>query len=129
MKALAILLLLAAAGARASVEKRVSRHPDRKLATEEFYRDGRKVGVHRSWYPDGRLRSETEFEAPNRARRYRTWFANGRLSKQIIFKDGLEAETKIYRETGQIYLNRVVRDGRVYGLPGGKACARVQEGS
>lgn len=112
--------------AEGSVEKRVEYYSDKKMAAETFFQNGRKVGVHRTWYLSGNLKSRSEFEKPNQMKLYQSWFENGKMSKQIVFKDGLETDTKIYRESGQIYLNRVVRNGRMYGLPGGKACTRVK---
>jgi antitoxin component YwqK of YwqJK toxin-antitoxin module len=111
----------------AAPKKEVSYYPNHQLAFERFYQKGHKVGRHRMWYPSGKLRSESDFSAPDQMKRYREWYENGVLAKEIIFANGLETETKIYRESGQIYVNRVMHNGRLYGLPGGKACDRVRE--
>lgn len=122
----AILLIVGVAQATpAPIERKVSYFPNKKLASEQQFQNGQKVGVHKSWYANGKLRVLVEYEKPDQPKIYKAWYENGQLAKVIVFKDGKEAETKIYRETGQIYLNRVIRNGRMYGLPGGKACSSV----
>lgn len=121
-----IFLILGVAQATpSSIDRQATYYPDEKLASEQFFQNGQKVGVHRTWYPSGKLKSLVEYEKPGQPKVYKTWYESGQLAKVIVFENGKEVDTKIYRETGQIYLNRVVRNGRVYGLPGGKACARV----
>lgn len=123
---LAFLICGVAWAAPALIQRAVTFHENKKIASERFFQEGRKVGVHKTWFPNGKLQSLVEFEKPNQAKILKTWYENGQLAKLITFKDGMEADTKIYRETGQIYLNRVVRNGRMYGLPGGKACSRIK---
>lgn len=109
------------------IEKKVTYYSDHKKATERFYQDGKSVGLNRSWYPNGKLQTETKFSKPNEMEVSKVWYDNGQLQKIITYKDGHDVQTKIYRKTGQIYLNRIWRNGRLYGLPGGRACEGVKQ--
>lgn len=121
------LFFLLVANASPKEGRQVERYANGKLMSERFYKNGQKVGVHRTWYANGKLRSQSEFSLQGQMTVFKDWYDNGVLSKQINFENGYEVSTKIYRKTGQIYINRIMKNGRIYGLPGGKACFRVKE--
>lgn len=108
-------------------QRQVTYYSNTKMATERFYLGDQKVGTHRTWYPSGQLKSRSSFSLPNTMELFEDWHDNGKLARQIRFENGMEVSTKVYRRSGQIYINRVIRNGRMYGLPGGKACFRVNK--
>lgn len=83
--------------------------------------------THLKKYPNGKPWTQSVLDEQGRMVEYKEWYDNGVLAKEIWFENGLEVAAKVYRKTGQIYINQVIKNGRSYGLPGSKACFRVGE--
>ena len=108
------------AGARVRVERR---YPNGALMSLEWYQDGRKVGHHDTWWPNGQRRSSANFHADAFDGEYRTWRADGSPYELRHYADGRETGLQqSWDESGRLYLNYEVRNGRRYGFINATPC-------
>ncbi|WP_010522516.1 toxin-antitoxin system YwqK family antitoxin [Aquimarina agarivorans] len=97
------------------------------LAASKFYANGKKQGIHRSWWNKKQLKSEYQF---NKKGKYhgvvREWYGNGQLLKEYHYVNGEEVGTqKMWDPKGRIIANYSVIDGERYGLVEYKKCKPV----
>ena len=97
------------------------------LAEIRFYKEGKKVGIHKSWFENG----QQKFEYPYNQKGFyqgalKEWFPNGQLIREFNYVDGKESGTqKMWLENGNIKANYTVVDGERFGLIGLKKCYSV----
>lgn len=135
MRRLALILVAALSGA-GQAGGLVPGAPDRivqvlddsgSLLSQTSYRDGRKIGRHRSFWPDGRRRVEALYNGDVIEGEYRAWHANGQLAELKHYAQGHEAGLQqAWTDQGELFLNFEVRNGRHYGLVNSKPCVPVQ---
>lgn len=98
------------------------------LAVLRFYKNGLKVGVHKSWRENG----QQKFEYPyNNQGVYhgtiKEWYANGQLVREFNYVNGKESGTqKMWLHNGNIRANYTVINGERFGLIGLKKCYSVK---
>ncbi|MCE9598575.1 MAG: hypothetical protein K8S54_11455 [Spirochaetia bacterium] len=96
------------------------------LIASREYRNGAKHGVHRVWFPNGNLRLYQRFNNGQNVGQSWLWFEDKRPAEFKMFgKNGQILAAKMWRPTGQIYLNYVFEDGGSIGMPGSKVCDPV----
>jgi antitoxin component YwqK of YwqJK toxin-antitoxin module len=101
-------------------------HQDGQLSHERFYNNGRKEGIHRGWWPNGKLRFEYEFENDEYHGHVAEWYESGNIFKRFSYNAGHEeGSQRMWRLDGRIYANYVVKNNRIYGLSGRKACKSI----
>ncbi len=100
--------------------------PNGQIASERFYKEGRRVGVHRGWFENGQIRFQYEYEDGLMHGSLWEWNPKGELYSYAKMNKGEEVGRKVWREDGQIYANYVFRNGRTIGLPGAKLCRQVK---
>ena len=77
----------------------IARKKDGQLLEKRFFKNGQKVGIHRSWFPNGNNRLYSEFD-------------NGKY---------------INDQNGNIYMNvSFTKNGASVGLPGSKICNPIK---
>ena len=97
-----------------------------RIESERAYRDGHKVGRHRSFWPDGTLRVQADYERDAFHGAYRTFYSSGRPYELRHYDHGRESGLQqSWTETGELFLNYEVRDGRRYGLVNARPCEPV----
>ena len=101
---------------------------DGELASHREYANGKKVGVHEGWFPDGKRRFHQEFKKGLLDGETWEWFASGALAVYARFKDNKLLGKKMWRESGQIYMNYVFTANRSAGLPGTALCYQLRNG-
>ncbi|MDF3818740.1 hypothetical protein P3G55_02450 [Leptospira sp. 96542] len=102
-------------------------HPNGRLSAERKFSDGKRVGLHRGWYPNGNLRFEASYALSGKLHgKQKEWYESGKPYTYTEIKDGEEVGKKIWREDGQLYANYVFKDGRIFGLTGGKLCNQIR---
>jgi antitoxin component YwqK of YwqJK toxin-antitoxin module len=95
-------------------------------ASRRDYSLGQRVGVHEGWFSNGHRRFHHEFrDGVNHGEAWE-WYDNGALAIYASFDNGRLLGKKMWRETGQIYMNYVFPKGRAVGLPGTKLCYQVR---
>lgn len=100
------------------------------LASRETYRDGRKVGVHWSFWPDGTPRRRAPYGSGAAADAFhgmaRDWDENGRLRETRLYVRGREdGIQQSFGPDGELFLNYEARAGRRYGLVNSTPCMGV----
>lgn len=76
-----------------------------------------------TFWPNGRLRQTIEYLGDVRHGEYRTWSVDGRPYELKHYEYGREAGLQqAWDETGTLYLNYEVRNGRRYGLVNARPC-------
>jgi len=97
--------------------------PNRQLAEERFYINGRKEGIHQKWWPDGKPKMYFEAYGDEYHGVFREWYASGLISKEFHYVHGREeGSEKLWWDNGSIRANYVIRNGRKYGLIGLVIC-------
>ena len=87
-----------------------------------YYHAGEKEGVHRGWWLHGSPRFEYHFCKGDYDGDFKEWYASGKPYKHILYVKGKEQSGKGWRENGKLYMNFVMREGRLYGLINPNLC-------
>jgi hypothetical protein len=95
-------------------------------ATSREYSAGLRVGVHQGWFADGHRRFYYEYQNGQNHGEAWEWYDSGALSMYGRFENGRLLGKKMWRETGQIYMNYVFSKRGTFGLPGTKLCYQVR---
>ncbi len=106
--------------------KEVEIFPNGQIASERFYKEGKRVGVHKGWFENGQIRFQYEYEDGLMHGSLWEWNKKGELYSYAKMNKGEEIGRKVWREDGQIYANYVFRNGRTVGLPGAKLCRQIK---
>ncbi len=93
-------------------------------ASQRFYTNGKKVGVHKGWWSNQQPKFITHFDnAGNLTSTQREWLSNGMLIKELHFANGNEKGwQKSWDINGKIKSNYVVINGERFGLIGYNKC-------
>ena len=97
------------------------------LAEVRYYKNGLKIGIHKSWRKDG----SQKFEYPFNDKGYyhgtiKEWYTNGQLVKEFNYVNGKESGTqKMWQSNGNIRANYTVVNGEKFGLIGLKKCYTI----
>ena len=94
------------------------------LAELRFYNQGKKKGIHQSWWNKKQLKSEYHFDDDgNYIGTQREWHANGQLHKEFNYTKGNEdGKQKSWDFTGKISANYEVINGERFGLISSNKC-------
>lgn len=96
---------------------------DGKLLAEWPYFAGAKHGTHKTWDKQGRLRTHARFHMGNYVGEAWSWYPDGKPYDYRKYNDkGELLIARLWRPTGQVYLNQVFRNGEAIGMPGSKLC-------
>jgi len=103
-------------------------YPNGRIESVRAYERGRKVGRHLGYWSDGKPRFEAAYQGDAYHGEYRTWYPSGQPYERRHFDHGREAGLQqSWTETGELFLNYEVRDGRRYGLVNAQPCVPVGE--
>jgi hypothetical protein len=97
-----------------------------QLLARRYYRDGHKDGIHEGWYRDGHRRFHYEYKNAKSDGEFWEWYDSGKVSLYAFFKDGELLGKKMWRESGQIYMNYVFNAQGARGLPGSRLCQQLR---
>jgi len=98
------------------------------VAEIRFYKEGLKVGIHKSWWKNG----QQKFEYPYNNNgvyhgAFKEWYASGQLVREFHYHNGREKGTqKMWLANGNIRANYTVIDNERFGLIGLKKCYSVK---
>ena len=100
-----------------------------RLAELRYYTNGKKSGIHKTWWDNKQLMSEYHFDtAGNYIGVQQEWYRNGQLAKEFNYTNGKEDGTqKLWDYTGKIKANYVVIHGERFGFIGSKDCKYVAD--
>lgn len=119
---IALVFGMPAARERGDVVER--HHANGQRASREVLIEGRRHGLHQTWWPNGRLRSQAWYADDAYHGEYRTWREDGRPYELRHFEEGREAGVQqSWDDKGALYLNYEVRNGRRYGFVNAYPCA------
>lgn len=98
------------------------------VAEIRFYKEGIKVGIHKSWWENGQQKFEYPF---NKKGAYdgaiKEWYRNGQLVKAFNYVNGKEdGSQKMWLSNGNIRANYTVINDERFGLIGLKKCYSVK---
>jgi hypothetical protein len=98
-------------------------HLNKQIASERFYRAGKKIGKHLGYWENGQPQFEFYFENGEYHGIAKEWYQNGQAYRSFHYEHGYEqGSQKMWWENGIIRANYVVKNGRRYGLIGLKLC-------
>ena len=63
-----------------------------KKASERNFKDGKKEGLHVSWYPNEQKQRETNYKDGKEEGLHVSWHKNGQKLVEVNYKDGEEVE-------------------------------------
>jgi antitoxin component YwqK of YwqJK toxin-antitoxin module len=113
-------------GLQDGVEEEISKNG--QLVARREYSKGRKTGTHEGWYLDGKRRFHHEYKNDQNDGEVWEWYHSGQLALYARFEQGRLLGKKMWRESGQIYMNYVFTADKAVGLPGSKLCFQVRDG-
>ncbi len=102
-------------------------YEDGSLYKQRFYKDGLAIGKHRIFYPDGSLKKEMFFVNDMLDGDYTEFYPDGKVYIYKLYEKGMALGHKQWRKNGQIFANVVYKDGKRYGLYGGKLCNDIED--
>jgi antitoxin component YwqK of YwqJK toxin-antitoxin module len=104
-------------------------YPNGSLSEKRYFTKGEKDKVHTGWWQNGNKRFEYHFTNGLYNGDYKEWYQTGRLLKQIHYTNGIDDWGKGWRESGKLYMNYVMKDGRRYGIVNSNLCYTVKKGN
>lgn len=104
-------------------------YPGEVISEKRFYAAGEKDSVHTGWWPNGNKRFEYHFAKGIYNGDYKEWYESGKPLKHIHYSNGIDDWGKGWRETGKLYMNFAVKNGRRYGLNNSNLCYTVKNGN
>jgi len=106
----------------------IARKKDGQLLEKRFFKNGQKVGIHRSWFPNGNNRLYSEFDNGKYINDRWEWYDNGQPSTFEKFdNEGRILVSKKWYRNGNIYMNvAFAKNGASVGLPGSKICNPIK---
>ena len=98
-------------------------YPNKQLAEERLYVDGKKEGVHKAWWGDGRPKFIFDVSNDEYVGELKEWYPSGLLAKDFHYEKGQEeGSERLWWDDGSVRANYVVKKGKKYGLIGIKLC-------
>lgn len=97
-----------------------------QIASRRSYSQGKKEGIHEGWFSNGNRRFHHEFQNNHPTGEAWEWYSSGTLALFARFEAGRLVGKKMWRETGQIYMNYVFPQNRAVGVPGSKLCYQIR---
>ncbi|WCL49970.1 toxin-antitoxin system YwqK family antitoxin [Leptospira sp. GIMC2001] len=108
--------------------KSITRSIDGQVVAIRYYNNGNKEGIHETFYLDGTKKTRSEFKEGRYINERWEWHQNGNPYIYEKFDDrGNTQVSKIWRESGQIYMNFVNSEGKNVGLPSSKVCDPIND--
>ena len=105
---------------------RITYYLNGDLSEKRFYTNGEKDNVHTGWWQKGNKRFEYHFTNGIYNGDYREWYQSGRLLKHIHYTNDMDDWGKGWRESGKLYMNYVMKEGRRYGIVNSNLCYTVK---
>jgi antitoxin component YwqK of YwqJK toxin-antitoxin module len=97
-----------------------------RLASVRAFRGDKKLGRHFAWWPNGAPQLVAEHADDAFHGSYRSFYPSGRPFERRRFEHGREAgRQQSWTESGELFLNYEVRNGRRYGLVNARPCVPV----
>lgn len=90
--------------------------------SSRFYTMGEKDSVHTGWWENGNLKYEYHFSRGNYNGMFTQWYENGRKMQQVMYANGEELYGQGWRESGKLYMNFRMCNGRRYGMNNSNLC-------
>jgi antitoxin component YwqK of YwqJK toxin-antitoxin module len=86
------------------------------LASEEFYKNGRKEGVWKIYYPDGKVAEETSYSRDMKDGPWLQYFTDGSLKQKATHSSGkLEGSFIIYHLNGKVEVSGTYQNDDKHG--------------
>jgi len=97
------------------------------LAEIRFYKNGFKVGIHKSWFENGQQKFEYPYSNSGfYSGTMKEWYPNGQLVRAFNYVNGKESGSqKMWLSNGNIRANYTVVNGERFGLIGLKKCYSI----
>ena len=102
---------------------------DGSISEKRFYTNGEKDGINTGWWPNGNKRFEYQFSKGIYSGDFKEWFEDGKEYKYIYYVNGNDQWGKGWRESGKLFMNYQVKDGRRYGIVNSNLCYTVKNGN
>lgn len=103
-------------------------YPDGSLSEKRYFTKGEKDNLHTGWWQNGNKRFEYHFTNGVYNGDYKEWYQSGQLLKHIHYTNGTDDWGKGWRESGKLYMNYIMKDGRRYGIVNSNLCYTVKNG-
>jgi hypothetical protein len=98
-------------------------HPNKQLAEDRYYINGKKEGRHRAWWPNGKQLFDFTVSNDDYQGELKEWNSKGFLVKQFHYTNGQETGSqRLWWDDSTVRANYEIRNGKKYGLIGIKLC-------
>lgn len=97
-------------------------YPNGKKESTRWYTNGEKDSLHSGWWENGNKKFEYHFKNGNYNGLFTEWYQSGKQLQQVMYANGKELYGKGWRESGKLYMNFVMKDGRRYGMNNSNLC-------
>jgi len=104
-------------------------YEDGTLAEKRYYHLGEKDSVHTGWWQNGKPRFEYHFKQGLYNGNYKEWYSSGQGYKHILYINGKDEWGKGWRESGKMFMNYTMKDGRRYGIVNSNLCYTIKNGA
>lgn len=102
-------------------------HRSQKTLRVQPYQRGKKHGEQIGYYPNGQLKFISHVEEGLYHGVSKKYYDNGQMYSYTLYEKGEVKGHKLWRKNGRIYSNYVYRQGKKYGLDGGKLCFTAKD--
>ena len=97
-------------------------YEDGKKESARWYKSGEKDSVHTGWWPNGNKKYQYYFNNGLYNGLFTEWYQSGRMIRKVMYAQGSELSGQGWRETGKLYMNFIMRNGRRYGMNNSNLC-------
>lgn len=102
--------------------------PDGKILEKRFYHKGEKNGTEIGWWENSNKRFEYHFTNGIYNGDYKEWYEDGKPLRWIHYTNGKDDWGKGWRETGKLFMNYEMKNGRRYGIVNSNLCYTIKNG-
>jgi antitoxin component YwqK of YwqJK toxin-antitoxin module len=95
------------------------------IALEKYFLNNLHEGTHKKYFQNGNLAFVGEFSQGEPIGVHKEFYISGQPYDFKVYQNGELLSHKIWRKTGQIWVNYIYTPNRTYGLKGAKLCRKV----
>ena len=100
--------------------------PNGVLLTRQHYKNGALSGVQRSWHMNGKKHTMDHYQNGIKQGDHWTWTKEGKLYSYKVYDQDKLIAHKVWKPDGSMESNFVIRDNKLIGKGGTKACREVR---
>lgn len=97
-------------------------YPNGLCESKRWYTKGEKDSLNRGWWLNGNIKYEYHFNKGEYEGYFTEWYENGNIMQRILYVKGEELSGMGWRQSGKLYMNYILKNGRRFGLVNANLC-------